>query len=87
MPKLLKYIIHEHKFYHHSLRQLRNLDPRIILHNADSDDETLTVRLAIQNGMFETFQFLWERYGELFTDKEAIVVLRFILFFDRTDFI
>lgn len=77
--KLAEYIITQHKFYHHQQRQLRNLDPRFVLHNPDSDDETLTVRIAIQGYFQNVFQLIWERFGDLYTTQQTLIVLRQIL--------
>ena len=77
LPRLAEYILTQHKFYHHQLRVLRNLDPRFVLHNPDADDETQTVRFAIESQ--NSFQLIWERFGDLFTIQQTLTVLRYIV--------
>jgi hypothetical protein len=58
---LVKYILSEHKILNVQ-RELRTIDPRIILVNHfDNDDETLTLRLA--GGNADMFSYLWENFS------------------------
>jgi len=58
MEKLLSYIIQEHKYLSTASRELKSTDPRMIIapmHSVDSQDETATLRLALQQGCTESF--------------------------------
>lgn len=73
--QLVKYILSEHKYISTATRQMKSLDPRILLANSQGD-ETLVLRLAVQHPSI--FNYLWSTFGsaELFTfDQHLIPVL------------
>lgn len=83
---LVKYILFEHRIFSNT-RQTRTMDPRIILLNHDNeDDESLTLRLAIQSGNVELFKILWDYYPQLYTDKHLLAVARAAIYMRRHDF-
>ena len=71
----MKYILSEHKTLNVQ-RELRTIDPRIILVNHfDNDDETLTLRLA--GGNADMFSYLWENFSQLYNEKHMLTLLRY----------
>jgi len=85
--ELAKYLLFEHKIFSNT-RQTRNLDPRIIILNHDNeDDESFTLRLAVQAGSIEIFKLLWDYYPQLFTERHLLDVTRYALFMRRFEFL
>jgi len=61
-------------------RLTRKVNPRIILTNfMDEEDESLTLRLAIQDDQQVTFEYLWNEFGFLYNYSILNTVVRFIL--------
>ena len=82
---LVKYIMLEHKIFSNS-RQTRAIDPRIILLNNDmEDDESLTLRFAVQSGNVEIFKLLWDCYPKLYTESHLMSVARYCIILKRFD--
>jgi hypothetical protein len=43
-----------------STKQLKRVDPLILLDSENDDDDTLTLRLAIAKGFIHVFMSMWE---------------------------
>jgi len=68
-------------------RELKTVDPRIIMINHyDQEDETLTLRLAIQKNNLLIFSYLWDTFGHLYSEKHLLILARYILAEGREDF-
>jgi hypothetical protein len=85
---VVNYILSEHRIIA-SNRQLVGVDPRIILANRENeDDETLTLRLAIEfypdSSLFYRF---WAYYPHLFNERHLMTVTRFMLFLRKYDYV
>jgi len=63
------------------------VDSRLILVNfSDPEDETLTLRLAIQKNNLDVFGYLWDSFSHLYGDRHLLTVARFIVYQGREDF-
>lgn len=68
----------EHKVLS-AAKQQKPVDSRILLVGPDNDDDdTFTVRIAIQNNNAEIFSYLWRDFTYLFDENSMMVVGRFI---------
>ena len=77
MKSLVKYILEEHRYISSTNRQLKAVDPRIILASFGKDKpEFGTLELA-KEVSHEIFTYLWETYPDLYTYQhvEALVGL------------
>jgi hypothetical protein len=67
MKSLVKYILEEHRYISSSNRQVKAVDPRIILAPLGKDKpEFGTLELA-KDASQEIFTYLWETYPDLYT--------------------
>jgi hypothetical protein len=79
MFPLIKYILKEHQVITSS-RQTKLVDPRIILNNSYAEeDETLTLRLAINTGNYQIFMFLWDEFPFLYTERHLYILAKYLL--------
>lgn len=85
---LVKYIMIENKTYTSNTKELKKIDPRIILLNhIDETDETLTLRLAIQVNNYEIFQLLWNNYSQIYNERDLYLCTKFCFFLPRYTFL
>jgi hypothetical protein len=69
LEDVVKFILYDYKFLGTN-KQWRKVDPRILLENRyNRDDETLTLRIAIQREMGSLLTDLWSYYAHLYTDE------------------
>lgn len=62
-----------------SSKQIRVIDPRIILLNSsDESDETFTLRLALNRDDWESFEFLWGEYTNIFGFSHLREITRYL---------
>ena len=67
-----------------SSRQTKLVDPRMILNNSFSEeDETLTLRLAIQAQNMTIFTFLWDEFYHLYTEKHLYIIAKYLIHLER----
>lgn len=82
--KFVRYVLEEHKVLSNT-RQPKNVDPRIIL--ADEEDETFSLRLAIDIRCEGIFEFLWSWFKHLYDERHLLILLRFIIYTGSYKFI
>jgi hypothetical protein len=64
------------------------MDPRIItVNHHNEDDDSLTLRLAIQTGNVEMFKLFWDYYPQLYTEKHLLTITRFAISTRRYEFL
>jgi hypothetical protein len=51
----------------------------ILANQEQEEDDTLTLRLAIENNSKSLFFLLWENYGHLFTEHHLLTLFRFMV--------
>jgi hypothetical protein len=62
------------------------VDPRLILTNLDNEeDETLTLRLAIQQDYPDQFWYFWNNYHYLYNEQHVFILAQFMLFIGSFD--
>jgi hypothetical protein len=57
------------------------------MNHENEEDESLTLRIAIQYGNIELFMLLWDSYPLLYTEKHLMDVTRFAIFLRKQDFL
>jgi hypothetical protein len=78
MIGLVRYILKEHQILTSS-KQIRFIDPRIILlNNYDEYDETFTLRLALKAADYEMFSFLWNEFTQIYGYVHLREVTRYL---------
>lgn len=84
---LVKYILVEHKTFSNT-KQPRTIDPAVILFNQhDESDDTLTLRLAIQNNSHEIFSLLWNQFPQIYTERHLLLAAKFCFAVPRYSFL
>ena len=68
----MRYILSEHKYISTATRQLKTLDPRIIL-SSTNEDETQTLLLSTAHPVI--FDYLWSTFPSLFAFDSHLVPL------------
>ncbi len=83
--QLVKYIVSEHKYIQVATRQLKTLDPRVILATG-VEDETLTLRLATAHPAI--FEYLWSTFPDLYSfDTHLDPILHHLASQDNSNFL
>ena len=79
---LVRYILKEHKYSYPATRQLKSLDPRIILAPIfkDDNDELSLVKLAIMSNSKAILHFVWDEHRSLFGTQHARELIHFVSF-------
>lgn len=86
LPSVVKHIFEEHKIISIS-KAAKNIDPRYMTINA-RDEETFTLRLALQDNNQDLFFYLWdqefsnnsEQWTPLFTEDNLRVIVEFAVY-------
>lgn len=67
MKSLVKYILEEHRYISSSNRQLKAVDPRIILAPLGKDKPEFGILELAKDVSQDIFAYLWETYPDLYT--------------------
>ena len=85
MFPFVRYLLKEHQTITSS-RQSKLVDPRIILSNSFSEeDETLTLRLALQLQHMNIFQLLWDDFFFLYTERHLYTIAKYLFSLELYD--
>ena len=72
MKNLVKYIFEEHRYISSATRQLKAIDPRVLLApygNGESEVELLKLAHASQP---DIFRYLWDAFPDLYTFQHLL---------------
>jgi len=76
---MVKFLLEDYKIFIRG-RDSRNVNQRIILTNLIKEsDESLTLRIAIDKGNQEIFEYLWSNYAFLYNMEILSILVRYIL--------
>ena len=69
---LVQYILNEHKYVSTVNRQVKTVDPRVVLASIEGfDNELATVTLALQTQSKRMIQLIWDQNIDLYTQEHA----------------